>query len=416
MQWFCLANSLNVTHITPTYGFRMINYLGSSSSIVNKEYTRVSYRTNQSRRILLVISSLAAGGAERVISEMANWWAAHDRKVAVLTLENTYADHYLLHPSVERITIDWQLPRTRLHIPSQYIKHQTMLRNAVLNYKPDVLISFIDRTNIRMLFALAGTEVPLIVTERTDPRYHHIGLSWSLVRRLMYPFSSALVVQTNAVTAWAKQIVPNNRIRVIQNFVRAMPEPKDIKSEADRLQPFLLSVGRLGKEKGHDLLIRAFSDAQSRQEYWRLVILGEGPERSKLEKLAGTLGIRDAVVMPGIVKEPTEWMHKAQFFALPSRYEGFPNALLEAMACGCAVIATDCPSGPAEIIHHNENGLLVPKEDIKALSAGMSRLMEDRELRTCLGQRALEVRSRFAKDTIMAQWDNLIENVCLSPK
>ena len=163
-------------------------------------------------------------------------------------------------------------------------------------------------------------------------------------------------------------------------------------------------------------MIRAFSDAQSRQEYWRLVILGEGPERSKLEKLAGTLGIRDAVVMPGIVKEPTEWMHKAQFFALPSRYEGFPNALLEAMACGCAVIATDCPSGPAEIIHHNENGLLVPKEDIKALSAGMSRLMEDRELRTCLGQRALEVRSRFAKDTIMAQWDNLIENVCLSPK
>jgi glycosyltransferase involved in cell wall biosynthesis len=127
------------------------------------------------------------------------------------------------------------------------------------------------------------------------------------------------------------------------------------------------------------------------------------------------MGISDVVDMPGIVKEPAEWLHKAKFFILPSRFEGFPNALLEAMACGCAAIAADCPSGPAEIIRHNENGLLVPKEDVKALSVAMSRLMEDEELRTRLGQRALEVRSRFDQATIMAQWDDLIENVCISP-
>lgn len=365
---------------------------------------------------MLAISSLSAGGAERVISEMANWWAAHDREVAVLTLENTYPDHYRLHTHVERITIDWQLPRTRLHIPQQFVKHQVMLRNAVLNYMPDVLISFIDRTNIHLLFALAGTVIPLIITERTDPRYHRIGLFWSLVRHLLYPFSNALVVQTDSVSAWANQIVPRNRISVIPNFVRAIPQPEETALEKKHFQPAILSVGRLGKEKGHDLLIRAFAHIGASREGWRLVILGEGPERSTLEKIAETLGISDAVTMPGIVEEPIEWMHKAKIFVLPSRYEGFPNALLEAMACGCAAVASNCPSGPSEIICHNENGLLVPKEDVKALSAAMSRLMKDENLRIRLGEKALEVRSRFSESAIMAKWDNLIERVCFSIK
>jgi glycosyltransferase involved in cell wall biosynthesis len=363
-----------------------------------------------------VVSSLSAGGAERVISEMANWWAVHDREVAVLTLENVYADHYRLHPRVRRITIDWQLPRTRLHIPAQYIKHQIMLRGAVLGYTPDVMISFIDRTNIRMLFALAGTGIPIIISERTDPRHHRIGLCWSLVRRLIYPFSDALVVQTDSVASWASRIVQGRKIRVIPNFVRPTPEPENIAEEAQRFESFVLTVGRLGKEKGYDLLIRAFAMAKAAQAGWRLVILGEGPERSNLERLAGNLGIGDAVLMPGIVQEPTEWMRQAAFFVLPSRYEGFPNALLEAMACGCAVIAADCPSGPAEIIRHNVDGLLVPSEDVGALADAMGRLIKDEDLRFRLGQQALAVRSLFSQAQIMAQWENLIEDVCLSRK
>jgi len=373
-------------------------------------------KTCPSRRILLVVSSLSAGGAERVISEMANWWAVHDREVAVLTLENVYADHYRLHPRVRRITIDWQLPRTRLHIPAQYIKHQIMLRGAVLGYTPDVMISFIDRTNIRMLFALAGTGIPIIISERTDPRHHRIGLCWSLVRRLIYPFSDALVVQTDSVASWASRIVQGRKIRVIPNFVRPTPEPENIAEEAQRFESFVLTVGRLGKEKGYDLLIRAFAMAKAAQAGWRLVILGEGPERSNLERLAGNLGIGDAVLMPGIVQEPTEWMRQAAFFVLPSRYEGFPNALLEAMACGCAVIAADCPSGPAEIIRHNVDGLLVPSEDVGALADAMGRLIKDEDLRFRLGQQALAVRSLFSQAQIMAQWENLIEDVCLSRK
>jgi len=362
---------------------------------------------------LLAVSSLSAGGAERVISEMANWWAALGHEVAVLTMESARLDHYRLHPRVKRMTIDWQLPRTRLHIPLQYVKHQFMLRNAVLGYMPDVLISFIDKTNVRMLFALSGAPIPLIVSERIDPRYHYIGCSWDLARRLLYPFSDALVVQTKSVTAWANRVVPRSRVKVIPNFVRAMPEPNEAAREAT---PLIVSVGRLDRQKGHDVLIHAFARSGASQKGWQLVILGEGPERSSLEELASRLGIGHAVLMPGVVREPADWLHKAKIFVLPSRYEGFPNALLEAMACGCAVIAADCPSGPADIVRDNENGLLVPREDVLALSAAMGRLMEDEALRARLGQQALAVRSHFSQANIMAQWENLIESVCLPPK
>ena len=367
-------------------------------------------------RMLLAISSLSAGGAERIISEMANWWASQGREIAVLILEKSYIDHYQLHPAVKRISFDWQLPRTRLHIPIQYIKNKLILRNIALDYFPDVLISFVDKTNLRLLFILAGTGIPFIVSERVDPRYHNIGFFWSLARWLLYPLSDALVVQTNSVTAWANRVVPRNKVRVIPNFVRSIPGPDKMTKGSTCHHPYILAVGRLGKQKGHDILIQAFARGGARSKGWRLVILGEGPERSNLEKLALNLGISDVVDMPGIVSEPAEWIFKAQFFVLASRFEGFPNVLLEAMACGCPVIATDCPSGPAEIIRHNENGLLVPNEDIAALSTTMDRLMEDEELRSRLSHRALEVRSRFSQTKIMEQWDDLVENICMHPK
>ncbi|MGB4000751.1 MAG: glycosyltransferase, partial [Desulfomonilia bacterium] len=273
--------------------------------------TGTAQRTGKPGRVVLAVPSLCAGGAERVISEMANWWAVREREVAVLTPNSTCGDHYPLHPGVQRIRFDWSIPRTRVHIPAQYVRQQSMIRRAVLDYKPGVVISFIDRTNIRMLLALAGSGIPVIVSERIDPRYHDIGCYWSFVRRMLYPFSHTLVVQTDPVAAWAYRVMSRSRVRVIPNFVREMHVQGKMAEEREPLQPVMLAVGRLDKQKGHDLLIRAFARVDAKRKGWRLVILGEGPERSNLWRLAEDLGIHDAVAMPGIVKEPAEWMHKA---------------------------------------------------------------------------------------------------------
>jgi GalNAc-alpha-(1->4)-GalNAc-alpha-(1->3)-diNAcBac-PP-undecaprenol alpha-1,4-N-acetyl-D-galactosaminyltransferase len=363
---------------------------------------------SHNHHILLVVSSLSAGGAERIISEMANWWASHNQRVTVLTLSGTDQDHYQLNPNVERIALFfWGRARTPWQIIDKRIRRIIKLRKAILKSRPDLVISFMDLTNVRTLVALAGTGIPIIISERTHPHYNPISWFWSFARRLVYPFSAALVVQTQSVAQWAQHVVPACKISVIPNFVRNIPSSKS----SDREKSMILSVGRLGIEKGHDLLVRAFAAADGIHKGWHMTILGEGYERQSLEKLISGLDLCASVHLPGIVQEPAEWMQKTSLFVLPSRYEGFPNALLEAMACGCAVISTDCPSAPAEIIRNDINGLLVPADSVTALKNAMQRLMDDENLRERLGVQALKVKTTFSQDSIMALWDALIENI-----
>ena len=224
---------------------------------------------------------------------------------------------------------------------------------------------------------------------------------------MLYPFADTVVVQTDSVAAWARRFLPDRKVQVIPNFVPALPPAT---STDQRNSNELLAVGRLSRVKGFDLLLRAFEVSGLNGTGVRLTILGEGPERASLESLAGELGIAEAVSLPGIVQDPERWMAQCALFVLPSRYEGFPNALLEAMAMGCAVVAADCPSGPRELVLDGENGLLVPPENVEALAAALKALMGDAGLRQRLGERAVFVRQRFAREAIIGRWESLILN------
>src|SRR5262245_11572182 len=157
--------------------------------------------------------------------------------------------------------------------------------------------------------------------------------------------------------------------------------------------------------------MRAFAACAADRPGWHLAILGEGSQRDRLESLAVELGIRERVDMPGTVRHPVAALQRSDLFVLSSRYEGFPNALLEAMSCGLPVISFDCPSGPSEIVRHGVDGLLVAKEDWMALSEAMGSLMDSEGERRRLGRNALEVKDRFAVDTVMALWNSVVERV-----
>jgi glycosyltransferase involved in cell wall biosynthesis len=360
-------------------------------------------------RVLFAVSSLSAGGAERVIAELANAFVAAGDEVGVLTLSHPGSAHYALDPRVTRIALDviwnsinpWESVRSNL-------RRSHMIRRAVKGFRPDCVVSFIEQTNVRVLAALLGTGIPVIVSERTDPRRHAVGRAWALARRLFYPTARRLVVQTPAVADWAKEVVGAHKVRVIPNFVRDLPAAPD---SATRRADEILAAGRLGPEKGFDVLLRAFAQSGLAAQGLRLVILGEGSERPALADLAQDLGVAASVEMPGVVPDPERWMARCAFYVLPSRYEGFPNALLEAMAMGCAVIAADCDSGPRELVRHGENGLLVPVADVAALTQAMRDLASDPALRARLGHAAQAVRARYDKATIVAEWRNVIEEV-----
>lgn len=170
-------------------------------------------------------------------------------------------------------------------------------------------------------------------------------------------------------------------------------------------------MGRLAPQKQFDLLLRAFAASSQGDAEWSLVIIGEGPERPRLQALATDLGLSDRVEWLGLVQHPEEVLRRADIYVLSSRYEGFPNALVEAMASGLSVVSFDCPSGPGEIIRDGIDGILVPAQDLTALTVAIRRLMLDEPERLRLGSRAVEVTARFAVDKVIDEWEALMRDL-----
>ena len=178
----------------------------------------------EASRILFAVSSLSAGGAERMIVELANAFVERGAAVAVLTPAPKVNDHYDLYHEVERIPLDvmWMSTTVWGSVTSN-IRRSRVIRAAVRGFRPDVVVSFVEQTNVRMLAALVGTGLPVIVSQRIDPRRYWVGTSWVWARRLLYPLASALVVQSHSVAQWARGIVPARRVRILRNFVRDLP-------------------------------------------------------------------------------------------------------------------------------------------------------------------------------------------------
>ena len=344
------------------------------------------------------------------MSIMANYWAARGNEVTLVTFAAESTDFYDLHPEVKRVALGLTAASGHLwEALKNNLRRLRRLRQEIRASRPDVVISFIHWTNMLTLMAAFGQGAPVIVSERSDARRHRIGPGWSTLRRLLYPKAHAMVVQSEAMRRWAKTIVWKDNIYIIPNPVA--PPPSSLGTVSSSPGPRVVAMGRLGYEKGFDLLLRAFEKCVAEHPDWSLIILGEGPERGRLKELATELGIEDRVRVAGLVREPAAILRGASMFVLSSRYEGFPNALLEAMACGAPVVSFDCPSGPTEIIRDGVDGILVPPEDVDALSAAMKRLMSDESERRRLALRAPEVLQRFGVEKVMEAWEAVIQRV-----
>jgi GalNAc-alpha-(1->4)-GalNAc-alpha-(1->3)-diNAcBac-PP-undecaprenol alpha-1,4-N-acetyl-D-galactosaminyltransferase len=362
------------------------------------------------RRLTLVVPSLALGGAERVVTRMANHWATHGDAVTVITLSSAACDTYSLEPSVTRVALDLMRDSAGfVQALSNNLTRVRKLKAAIVGSRPDTVVSFTDRMNVVTLLACRSLPVDAVISERIDPSQQPFGPPWSWIRRWIYPRARALVVQTQAVRRQMESVMRGRPIYVIPNAVDARsdrPEPEPPRSSEGRLQ--LAAMGRLAPQKGFDLLIEAFSRAAEGQPNWSLSILGEGPERRRLEEQIHERRLDSQVRLLGWVPDPTSILRRCDGFVLSSRYEGFPNALLEAMALGLPAISFDCPSGPAEIIQDGADGLLVPAGDIEALATAIRRLLSDEPLRRRLGAEAVRVVERFSSARYFERWEAVL--------
>ena len=337
----------------------------------------------------------------------ANYWAAKEWTATVLTFdEGGVGPAYHVHESVEHRPLDIAgdsdgILRAIVHNG----RRLRTLRHAIRKCRPDVVLSFIDKVNVLTIFATVGLGVPVVVSERIDPRHSRIGVLWRMLRLCCYRYAARVVVQTrNALEFFPERV--RRRACVIPNPVCAVRDGVTI-GRFGRPST-IVGMGRLSHQKGFDLLLRAVATIAGTHRSWSLVIWGEGECRAELEGLRDQLGLRGRASFPGWTAEPVAEMTRAGIFVLPSRYEGFPNVLCEAMACGIPVVSFDCPSGPREIVRNGVDGILVTAEDVGALARALGALLENESERRRLAERATEVTDRFGVQRVMSMWERVL--------
>lgn len=355
-------------------------------------------------RIALVISALGAGGAERVIVTLANCWAARGWTVTLITFDPPQtAPYYEVDPRVQlrRLGIEsvgsplWRAVR-------QNLRRIRALRQVLREAHPDIAISFLAKINVLTVLASRGLGFPVVVSEHNNPKQQRVRCIWVWLRQSLYNRAYCLVTPSRGVLANFSGKF-RERGRVIPNPVELNPS-----FEPRRGSGRIVAVGRLVHQKGFDLLLEAFARMAPEHPQWTLTIWGEGDQRKPLEALVADLGLAGRVSLPGVTERPGQWTEMADVFVLSSRYEGFGNVIIEAMAAGLPLVAFDCPYGPGDIIRDGEDGLLVPPEDVDALAATLRRLIVDVDLRERLGTAARHNVRRFARDIVLAQWDALV--------
>ncbi|MEH1829420.1 MAG: glycosyltransferase family 4 protein [Nostoc sp.] len=363
-------------------------------------------------RLTLVIHSLFSGGAERVMSTMANYWAAKGWEITLLAMcGNEVTPFYTLDSKVTYIPLGIAINSANKIIGVwNNLWRIKIMKDAITRSNPDIIISFMDTTNIIVLMATRGLSIPVVVSERIEPSRSPLGRVWKKLRKLTYSYADKIVVQSNSAFSYFLDTLKINTCIIIPNPVLLPPKVQNISDKVVGNYS-LMAMGRFEIQKGFDILLKAFAKIKDTYPKWKLIILGDGSLRFELESLRDELGLSNQVYLPGKTNNPYEFLREANIFVMSSRYEGFPNALCEAMACGLPVISTDCPSGPREIIRDGVDGILVPSENVYALATAMERLMSNEQERQHLAANASDVTQRFSLEKVMGMWEKLIEEV-----
>lgn len=350
---------------------------------------------NSKKKITFIIYSLNAGGAERVICTLANF-LAKKHEVEILVYSNS-PSFYFISPRVNikiiRCKKATKFPLKSLR--SSFFRIMALKKNFTTS-KSDVYISFTTVMNLYSIIAKLFSKTRLVISERNDPRHRKIGIFKTQLRNLLYPFSDKLVVQNNAQYEYYKGKINKNKLTVINNPIG---EVSPFISKDDKVH--IVNIGRLVDQKNQIELINIFISANLD---CNLYIIGDGPNKSKIQDYINETKMDDRIHLLGLQKDISKYLNPNWIFVSTSVFEGYPNALLEAMNAGLSCIHYDCPSGIGEILDNEVNGYLIPMNQNKIFSSKLKELFNDKAKRTLFGANARKSVQRLQVENIVDKW------------
>lgn len=361
-------------------------------------------------KIAFLVNSLGKGGAERVVANLAAYFDTQGYEVLLVT-SRVVPEEYVIPSRIKRIDLSRfqeQEKGGRLQNIQRRIKR---LHQIWCTQRPDIIISFIGKLNLYAVVSSFGTKIPILVSVRSDPeREYPRGIMRTLAKTL-FRKTEGMIFQTQEAMAFFPKSIQQKSI--------VLPNPLDVRFIRERFEGTrrqeIVSVGTLIDNKNHIMLVKAFSKLA--KDYPELVVklFGHGYKGTdtteEIKAFAKQSGIGDRVIFMGRRSDIFEAIYQSRIFVLTSKIEGMPNALMEAMALGLAVISTDCPcGGPRTLIHNYENGILIPVDDADALEKALREILEDSKLEEKLGKNAHRIGKDLSPDKVNKMWQNYIES------
>lgn len=353
-------------------------------------------------KLLFILPGLSFGGAERVVSVLANEFDNQGDRVSILTIASTGKSAYSLNPSIQCSGLNLENGKN-VRLVYEHIK---AIRNKIKEVNPDIIISFITDAALVSIIANMGLKYPLIVSERNDPGRQSIKMK--IIRSLLYPLATGFVFQSEGAKKYFSKNIQRRSV-VIMNPLCIENIPKLYEGEREKE---VVTVGRLVAQKNQSLLIKAFAKFHEHHKEYKLVIYGEGKLKKELMNEAECLNIKENVQFKGNVKDVLEKIKKASIFAFTSNFEGVPNALAEAMALGLPCIATNCsPGGAAMLISSYINGILISVDAEDELVQALEYMTDNPLEAQRMGNAARKIAEHLSSDKIVSNWREYIEHI-----
>ncbi len=369
-------------------------------------------------KIAFLINSMAGGGAERVLTILLKNLSRENREFFLIVLEDKFS--YEIPKDIKIIKLFSNLKGNFKKLFAIFLA-AVKLRKIIKENQINIVMSFLERSNyINILAKNYSSSHKVYISERANPLKYYSGKNPKSIFNLfaikrLYKKADLIIPNSLGVKeSLIKDFSINpKKIKVIYNPINI----KEIQTFSQKpLEPeyqkifkcsIIINVGRLIKEKGQEYLIEAFKEVKKEIPKAKLLILGTGELESYLKDLTKKLCLENDVLFLGWQKNPFKFLTRAKVFVLSSLTEGFPNSLIEAMACGVPVVSTSCPSGPNEIIKNRENGILVPVADEQALARAIIELLNDFSLRKRFSQEEKRRIQDFSVKNIIYQYEQL---------